>query len=48
MYVEELFKNGYTIIPSLISEESCDKLKKYLDQNFNKNLPYNYFTPLKF
>jgi hypothetical protein len=42
MSVEELFKNGYTIFPSLISEDSCNKLKQYLDQNFNKNLPYNY------
>ena len=39
---EELFKNGYTIIPSLISEDSCNKLKEYLNQNFNENLPYNY------
>tara|TARA_Y100000389_G_scaffold195565_1_gene227164 strand:+ start:195 stop:911 length:717 start_codon:yes stop_codon:yes gene_type:complete len=42
MSVEELFKNGYTIIPSLISEGSCNKLKQYLDKNFNKDLPYNY------
>jgi len=42
MSAEELFKNGYTVIPSLISEETCNKLKEYLDQNFNKNLPYNY------
>ena len=42
MSVEELFKNGYTIIPSLISEDCCDKLKKYLDKNFNEDLSYNY------
>ena len=27
MSIEELFKNGYTILPSLINEETCDKLK---------------------
>ena len=42
MSVENLFKEGYTIIPSLISEDACDKLKTYLDHNFTKNLPYNY------
>jgi len=31
MSVEELFKNGYIVIPSLISEETCNKLKEYLD-----------------
>ena len=42
MSVEELYKQGYTVIPSLISEETCDKLKEYLDNNFNEDLPYNY------
>jgi len=42
MSVEELFKNGYTIIPSLISDEVCNKLKHYLDDKFNEDLPYNY------
>ena len=42
MSVEELFKNGYTIIPSLISDETCDKLKNNLDNRFNEELPYNY------
>ena len=26
---EELFSKGYTVIPSLISNETCNKLKKY-------------------
>tara|TARA_B100000073_G_scaffold314201_1_gene289196 strand:+ start:3350 stop:4066 length:717 start_codon:yes stop_codon:yes gene_type:complete len=42
MSVEELFREGYTIIPSLISEDTCNKLKRYLDLKFNENLPYNY------
>jgi len=42
MSVEELYKLGYTIIPSLISDETCDKLKEYLDNNFTEDLPYNY------
>jgi len=42
MSIEELFKNGYTIIPSLITEETCDKLKRNLDSRFNEDLPYNY------
>lgn len=45
MSVNELFTNGYTIIPSLISDETCDKLKKYLDNRFHTeyyNLYYNY------
>ena len=43
MSIEELFKNGYTIIPSLINEETCDKLKNNLDNRFDEDLPYNYF-----
>ena len=43
MSIEELFKNGYTIIPSLINEETCDKLKSNLDNRFNEDLSYNYF-----
>tara|TARA_B100000902_G_C27103359_1_gene809938 strand:- start:125 stop:838 length:714 start_codon:yes stop_codon:yes gene_type:complete len=43
MSVEELFNNGYTIIPSVINEELCDNLKKYLNDKFNEDLPYNYF-----
>ena len=42
MSIEELFQNGYTIIPSLITEETCDKLKRNLDSRFNEDLPYNY------
>jgi len=44
MSVQEIFDNGYTIIPSLISSITCDKLKKILDKSFlEDNLPYNYF-----
>ena len=42
MSVEELFSKGYTIIPNLISAETCDKLKANLDSRFNEDLPYNY------
>ena len=42
MSIEELYKNGYTIIPNLIGHETCDNLKNYLDQRFNHELPYNY------
>ena len=42
MSIKELFENGYTIIPSLISEETCDKLKSNLDSRFNEELSYNY------
>ena len=41
--VKELFENGYTILPSLISEKTCNKLKNYLDSKFNTELPYNYY-----
>ena len=43
MEIDDLLKSGYTILPSLISSETCDKLKNYLDNNFNENLDYNYF-----
>jgi len=42
MSIKELFENGYTIIPSLISEETCDKLISNLDERFNEDLSYNY------
>jgi len=42
MSIKELYENGYTIIPSLISEETCDKLKINLDDRFNEELSYNY------
>ena len=42
MSIEDLFENGYTIIPNLITEETCDKLKCNLDNRFNEDLPYNY------
>lgn len=42
MSIQELFSKGYTIIPSLISEETCDKLKDNLDSRFREDLPYNF------
>ena len=45
MSIEELFKNGYTILDNYINHETCDKLKDYLDNKFKKNkdsLSYNY------
>ena len=42
MSIEELFNEGYTTMSSLISDETCDKLKNYLDTKFNNNLPFNY------
>ena len=39
----KLYEKGYTILPSLISEDTCDKLKTYLDNRFNEDLPFNYF-----
>ena len=42
MSIEEIFNKGYTIIPSLISSETCDKLKTHLDSKFHNNLPFNY------
>lgn len=42
--VEEIFVSGYAVIPGLISPETCDKLKEWLDSRFNTDLPYNY-TP---
>ena len=42
MSITELYQDGYTIIPSLISEATCDKLKGYLDTKFTEDLDYNY------
>ena len=39
---QELFEKGYTVFPSLISSETCQKLKETLDSRFNHNLSYNY------
>ena len=43
MSIQEIFDNGYTIIPSLISNKTCDKLKNILDKSFNEDLPFNFF-----
>ena len=44
MSIQDLYKNGYTVLPSLISPETCDKLAAYLDGSIaqTKDLPYNY------
>ena len=39
---QELFEKGYTVFPSLISPETCQKLKENLDLCFSNNLSYNY------
>ena len=31
MSIDELYKNGYTVLPSLISSDTCDKLAGYLN-----------------
>jgi hypothetical protein len=41
-HIKNIYDDGYTLIQSLISHETCDKLKIYLDKKFNTNLPYNY------
>ena len=43
MSIKEIFENGYTLLPSLINSDTCDKLKLYLDNTFNENLSYNFF-----
>lgn len=45
-YIQEIFKEGYTVIPSLISDNTCDKLRQKLQEKYNSNksfLTYNYF-----
>jgi len=34
MSLEELFKNGYTIVPNLINNKTCNKLKKVFGSNY--------------
>lgn len=40
---QQIFTDGYTILPSLISSETCDLLKSYLDQNTPETPSFNYF-----
>lgn len=45
-HIQEIFKEGYTVIPSLISDKTCDKLRSYLDKKYEENKPllaYNYY-----
>jgi len=44
MSIQDLYKKGYTVLPSLISGETCDKLAAYLNKSIEESgdLPYNY------
>lgn len=42
-HIKQLFTDGYTILPSLISSQTCDLLKDYLDSNTPSELSFNYF-----
>ena len=45
--MEDILKNGYTIMPFQISADTCDKLKLYLDNKIGDtfdDLPCNYFN----
>jgi ectoine hydroxylase-related dioxygenase (phytanoyl-CoA dioxygenase family) len=35
-YVNQVIKNGYAIIPNVISDRECEKYKKLLEKNYNK------------
>jgi ectoine hydroxylase-related dioxygenase (phytanoyl-CoA dioxygenase family) len=39
---EEIYRNGYTALPAFINEHTCDQLRKWLDESFHADLPYNY------
>ena len=41
--MEQLFKDGYIILPSLISQLTCDKLKQHLETKDSDDLPFNYY-----
>ena len=41
--IDKLLNDGYVILPSVISNETCDKLKDYLDSKYNDDLPYKYY-----
>ena len=36
MSIDELYKNGYTVLPSLISSDTCDKLAGYLNDKITE------------
>lgn len=42
MSIEELFRDGYTVIPSLIDAQLCDTMKEALSTKHNEDSPYNY------
>ena len=42
MSIEELFRDGYTVIPNLIDPDVCDRMKTELASRCNDELPYNY------
>ena len=35
-YVNQIIKNGYTIIPNIISDSECEKYKKLLEKTYDK------------
>ena len=35
-YVNQIIKNGYVIIPNVISHRECEKYKKLLEKTYNK------------
>lgn len=39
---EQIYRTGYAVLPSFISEATCDQLKQWLDESFHQDLPYNY------
>ena len=39
-HVEEIFTEGYTILPSIISSETCASLKSYLDSKSPEELNF--------
>lgn len=42
MSIEELFRDGYTVIPSLIDSDECDRLRTDLALRHNGDCPYNF------
>ena len=43
-HIEEIFTEGYTLLPSIISSETCESLKSYLDSQSPEELNFNYFN----
>ena len=41
-HIKQIFSDGYTVIPSIISSKTCDSLKEYLDSNISQESNFNY------